>query len=352
VRLQTTAAVLLAAAVLVPDTALAEKKSVALPEIANGTVAPRVVYLENPRFPPFTTEGLRQVLSAAAGLVKDHFGIKVVLPKQIDVRPIDKVFAELARRAPRWLKRKVGDFRNDRVDWNAVRKNLIKQIEKQKDPLEKQIAFARPYLSTPVQRAEVASFARAVAATFRDRLAHWTTATLADGHPIIGRVPGRPDLPLNEYMYWILLTRNGFPAEIILTNQLVASVEYIPTPVHTSIRGGISGGATEYNPDSKLGSSVWVSLFPYVSDDPQIVALRRGDRYSRAQALAYAGAMLAHEMGHQLLHVGHPWSNPACVMRPAEVLDFAAWVKKFDAAGCRLGSSAAMKPGAIRIPVW
>jgi hypothetical protein len=39
-------------------------------------------------------------------------------------------------------------------------------------------------------------------------------------------------------------------------------------------------------------------------------------------------------------------------MRPAEVFDFASWVKKFAAKKCRVESSLAMTPGALKIPVW
>ncbi len=203
-----------------------------------------------------------------------------------------------------------------------------------------------------METGDLRSFSRAVADTFKARLTHWTIAKLDDGHPVIGLDPGRPDLPLNEYLNWALLAKRGIDAEIIITNQLVASVEYIPTPVHTSIRGGISGGSTEYNPLSRVGSSVWISLFPYLSDDRQIRELQNGDIYTQEEALFYAGTMLAHEMGHQLLHLGHPWSNDACVMRPAEALNFASWVNKLDAAQCRIDSSPAMKPGTLKIPVW
>lgn len=335
-----------------PFPALSRERRVPLPDLTDGAIAPRVLYLENSRFPAVTRQELRRVLRAAARLVQAHFGVSMRLPERIAVHPIDAAFHDLVENAPFRMKRMIGDFRNGRVDWQRVEDSLIAQIAKQQDPLEEQIAFARPYLLHPLEREDRASFARAVVETFRARLSHWTRARLPDGHPVIGRVPGRPDLPLNEYLYWSLMAKRGVEAEIVLTNQLVASVEYVSLPVHSSIRGGISGGATEYNPASAFGSSVWVSLFPYLSDDPQIRALRGGARYSREQAFDYAGAMLAHEMGHQLLHLGHPWSNPACPMRPAEALDFAAWVGKFDAEKCPVGSSPAMRPGAIAIPVW
>ena len=352
--LRMTLAVLIFASgiVILPPPLIAGQRFVALPKIENNTVAPRILYIENPRFPSVSEKELRKIVRAAATFVKAHFAITVEIPKQIAVRKIDKVFADLDGTEPTGFKRLIGDFRNGNVDWRTVRKNLIQEIEKQKDPLSKQIEFARPYLSKPLKWETLASFAEAVMETFKERLNHWTVAKLQDGNPMIGTVPGRPELPINEYLYWTLMAKRGIQAEIILTNQLVASVEYIPVPVHTSIRGGVTGGSTEFNPLSKFGSSVWVSIFPYFSDDPQIIKFRNGDTYNRDEALSYAGAMLAHEMGHQLLQLGHPWSNPACVMRPAEMLDFAAWVKKFDASKCQIGSSAAMKTGTTKAPIW
>ena len=282
----TLAALLLASElVLQPHSSFAEQKFVPLPKIENNTVAPRIIYIENPRFPRVGTEDLRKVVNAAA-LVEAHFGIKVERPSHILVLIIDDVFTELVENQPPKFGHFIGDFRNGKVAWELVRESLEKQIRKQKDPLAKQIEFARPYLTQAVEGEDPVSFSRAVMETFKARLSHWTVARLADGHPVIGNVPGRPDLPFNEYGYWTLMAKQGIDAEIVFTNQLVASVEYIPIPVHTSIRGGITGGSTEYNPSSRLGSSVWVSLFPYLSDDPQIVEYRNGDTYTRDEALA------------------------------------------------------------------
>jgi len=351
-RLPLAALVLATGMGFLPHLSFAEPSFVALPKIENNTVAPRIIYIENPRFPRVATDDLRKVVQAAAALVEEHFGIKVESPNHIPVLDIDDVFAKLVGNKPPNFDTLIGDFRNGKVDWEIVRDNLVKQIEKQKDPLARQIEFARPYLIQPLEREDLDSFSRAVVETFKARLSHWTVARLQDGHPVIGQVPGRPDLPFIEYGYWALMAKQGIDAEIVLTNQLVASVEYMAIPVHTSIRGGISGGSTEYNPSSRFGSSVWVSLFPYLSDDPHIREYRNGDTYTRDEALSYAGAMLAHEMGHQLLQLGHPWSNEACLMRPAEALDFASWVNKFDAKKCQIDSNPAMKPGTTKAPIW
>ncbi|GAB6054364.1 hypothetical protein JCM17960_31840 [Magnetospira thiophila] len=332
--------------------AQAEEKIVALPDIVDRQVSIRVLYVENPRFPKVSQAELRFVMDRAAKLVDEHFGIRVDLPETIPTISIDGLFTRLVAEKPDFLDGLIGDFRHGAVDWAAVRDSLVEQIGKQTDPLDKQIAFARPHLIRPPVEDSLDAFADAVIDTFKARLAHWTSATLEDGHPVVGAVPGRPDLPLNEYGYWSLMARQGVPAEVVLTNQLVASVEYMSIPVHTSIRGGITGGSTEYNPQSRLGASVWVTLFPYLSEDQLIRELRNGDSYGREAALSYAGAMVAHEMGHQLLQLGHPWANEACVMRPAEVLDFAAWVARFDAPRCKIGSSAAMTPGVDKAPIW
>ena len=56
------------------------------------------------------------------------------------------------------VKKLIGDFCRGNVDWRTVREQLIKQIKKQKDPLSKQIKFARPYLSEHLIKEDLASF--------------------------------------------------------------------------------------------------------------------------------------------------------------------------------------------------
>lgn len=311
-----------------------------------------MIYIENPRFPKVEMQDLWKVLQSAADLVQENFGVSVKQPSDIQILNIDDVFVHVVKEKGADFDDSIGDFRNGNVDWEEIRKFLVEKIKSEKDPLSDQIEFARPYLLRPLDEETLDGFSNAVIDTFKTRLAHWIVAQLEDGHPVIGRVPGRPDLPHNEYNYWALMAKLGIDAEVILTNQLVTSVEYVPIPVHSSIRGGITGGSTEYNPSSRLGSSVWVSLFPYLSGDKQIVELRGGDTYSREEALSYAGVMLAHEMGHQIFQLGHPWSNPACLMRPAEALDFASWVDRLDAKACQIGSSPAMMPGTAKAPIW
>ena len=335
-----------------PEIPLADSRVVALPSIEDSTISPRIVYIENPRFPQVTDAELKTIVQTAAGLVKEHFGITLEIPSSIKSSDIDELFSDLVPQAPEEFEGLIGDFRTGEVDWAYVNELLIEQIRSHGDSLDDQIAFAAPYLTSSPSSNSVDEFADAVVDTFRTRLSYWTTATLEDGYPIIGRVSGREDLPLNEYGYWTLMAKLGVEAEIVLTNQFIASVEYIPTPIHTAIRGGITGGSTEYNPASRYGASVWMSIAPFLMDDGQVTDLREGKKYTRDDALRYAGVLLAHEIGHLILHLGHPWSNEACLMRPAEVLDFEAWAEKLDADKCLIGSDAEMTPGVLKIPVW
>lgn len=333
------------------NTALAASETVPLPVITNKAISPRVIYVENPRFPKVTDAELKFILQTAAELVKSHFDVKIVPPTSIKTSQIDDVFPAVVSQAPEGFEGLMGDFQTGNVDWPTVRELLIEQINSY-GALEDQIAFASPHLiSQPVSKT-VDAFADAVIETFKTRLEYWTTAKLADGNPIIGKVPGLPDLRGNEYGYWTLMAKLGVEAEIVLTNQLIASVEYIPTPVHTAIRGGITGGSTEYNPASQFGASVWMSIAPFFLDDAQVRSLRQGETYSRKDALRYAGILLAHELGHLVLHLGHPWSNTSCLMRPAEVLDFAAWEKHLNPEECPVGFDQEMTIGVLGIPVW
>ncbi len=79
-----------------PHPVLAKPNFVALPKIENSTVTPRIVYIENPRFPRVATDELWKAVQAAASLVEEHFGIKVENPSHIPVLDIDDVFAEAA----------------------------------------------------------------------------------------------------------------------------------------------------------------------------------------------------------------------------------------------------------------
>ena len=149
----------------------------------------------------------------------------------------------------------------------------------------------------------------------------------------------------HQWALWSFLGYGALPYEIVLTNQLVASAEYSGTSIHSALRGGVSVGATFPSAGAEVGSYVFLSTLVF---DDVLAGVRREGRYGE-QAPRLAGAYLAHELGHQLLHLGHPFANPYCVMTPARVFQFRAWFDSIDAERCALGSLPAMQPGAIEL---
>jgi hypothetical protein len=146
----------------------------------------------------------------------------------------------------------------------------------------------------------------------------------------------------------------GFPLpyEVIVTNQLIASVEYANNSVHSALRGGITNGFTTPNPQSRYKTTAIVSTYPFIAEDAAIRALRAGESYGRPDALRYAGVLLAHEIGHQLWHLGHPYGRTACVMAPTPLLHFRRWVEGLMPADCPLAQEGPMKPGFTKIYGW
>ncbi len=71
--------------------------------------------------------------------------------------------------------------------------------------------------------------------------------------------------------------------------------------------------------------------------------------YSEQQIINYSAALLTHELGHLLLHLGHPFGDKHCIMSPTVMLNYRQWYDNLDAGQCAIGSSAAMTPGAAKI---
>ena len=187
--------------------ATASEQAVPLPTLEDDRFVPKVVYLENPRFPSLTPDEVSAVMGEAARLVRDHFGIEVVVPDHIPTVHIDEIFSRLLGKEPDGFKDMIGDFRGGRVDWSFMQDSLVEQINKQKTPLKDQIAYAQPHLNAEIREESAEALAAAVVETFKTRLSYWITAKAQDGHPVIGTVPGRADLPLNGYGYWSLMAR-------------------------------------------------------------------------------------------------------------------------------------------------
>ena len=328
--------------VLVLLAACSRDNQVPLPKLPDGSIELRVVYLFNPRFPSVSPEEVRAVLDSAADTVKKHFGraVRFTVP---EVRPIETYFQKIDARARARADSFIFDFKRGKGDLRRLRKGFQHDLRETGDDLNAMIAYAQPHLVTPVKGQSYEALVDALMETQLARLKDLTAQRAADGRPVID------DRPFNEFVYWNLMAAIGVPYEIILTNQLLASVEYSENSVHSAVRGGVTNGVTAGNPASRYKASAIASVYSFISEDAVIKVLREGETYARRDALRFAGVLLAHEIGHQLWHLGHPYGRRECVMNPTPLLHFKRWVEALAPAECPFSKEGAMKPGFAKI---
>ncbi len=305
----------------------------------------RVVHLVNPRLPRMNAEQLQLLLATARAAAMEHFGREVVF-SDVKERSINDLFDldRLSARAKRDLAQAVFDFKSGKGDVARMARTFAQEMEKEKLDLDEVIAFAAPYLESPPRARSYEAIAEALVRTQLSRLAAWKDARSRAGEAVLD------DSPYNEFAYWLALLDASYPAEVILTNQLIASAEFADNSVHSAIRGGVTNGLTTSNPVARFLTTSVASTYPMMGDDPTVRQLRGKETYEPEDAARYAGLLLAHELGHQLFHYGHPYAVKACVMNPPPLLHFRAWARGLSAAACRNAHPPAMAPGTAKIP--
>lgn len=316
--------------------------AVPLPKLPEGTLELRVVHLVNPRFPALSGEEVQTLLDAAGAAVKAHFGRELRFTPP-DVRPIETYFDKIDAATRARLAQGIYDFKRGKGDLARLKEGFEQDLRETRDDLDAMIAYAQPHLTTPVKARSYAALADALIATQLARLENLTVQRASDGRPVLDAQP------FNEYVYWDAMAGTRLPYEVVITNQLIASVEYAGNSVHSALRGGISNGITVANPASRYKTTAIVSVYPFVSEDAVIKALRDGESYARRDALRLAGVLLAHEIGHMLWHLGHPYGRTACIMSPTPLLHFRRWAQALDPAQCPMAAEGPMKPGFAKI---
>ena len=316
--------------------------AVPLPKLPAGMIELRVVYLVNPRFPSFSAEELRVLLDSAAETVRAHFRRDVQFSVPV-AQPIERYFQKLDDRTREGADEWIYDFKRGKADLKRLRKGFEKDLRETGDDLDAMIAYAWPHLVGPLKGRSYEALVDALIETQLARLADLRDQRASDGQPVLDAQP------FNEYVYWDMMAHARLPYEVVLTNQLIASVEYAGNSVHSALRGGVTNGLTVANPASRYKSTAITSVYPFISEDAVTKALRGGESYTRQDALRVAGVLLAHEIGHQLWHLGHPYGRTACVMSPPPLLHFRRWVEALAPADCPFSKEGAMKPGFAKI---
>jgi len=316
------------------------QRTVPLPQLPSGPVELRVAHVINPRLPRMNDGQLQILLNAVRETSRQHFGVELVFSplKEMEIEELFRIIPEERRRE---ALAHAYDFKGPGGDPAKLAADFGQGLRDEGGALPAMIGYVRPYLGKlPEQSYE--SLGRALVDLQLERIKRWQAVPALDGGPAIDTTP------YNEYNYWNLLGYGDLPFELVITNQIIASVEDVDPSIHTSIRGGYNNGLTTYSRSSRYGSySVW-STFAFTTDDPWVREMRGGETFNPVEAARLAGIGAAHELGHELFHFLHPYDNPACVMNPVPMFSYRAWAEKLSPRDCPIGSSPAMTPGAFR----
>ncbi len=300
----------------------------------------RVAYLVNPRLPRMTNAQMEVLLAATRNTARAHFGVdlRFALVQEI---PIATLFERIPAKRRSTAFEQVYDFKTGKGDPDRLATAFGKEFKASGEPLAELIAYTRNHTGK-LKEESYEALGAALSALQLSRIERWKNIKALDGGPAIDA------LPYNEFTMWIALGYADVPFELVLTNQLIASVEYVFPAVHSAIRGGYSNGVTTYSTSSRFKTmSVW-STFAFTSDDKWVKQMRDGESYNADEAARLAGISAAHEIGHQLFHFVHPFGQNACVMNPVPMFAYRAWAEKLSAKDCPIGSSPAMRPGAYK----
>lgn len=308
-----------------------------LPSLGTQPLEMRVAHVINPRLPRMSDTQVQQLLQATAQASWEHFGLRIVFSPPVEL-PISQAFAGIPERFMTLAKRDQYNFQSLFSSKSSLEKAFGKGLEQQGESLEDMALFAQKK-GIKLNAKNFQSLGEDVAKLQLERIAQWTQLKALDGKSVID------DQPYHQYTVWNHLGYASMPYELIITNQIIASVEYVQPTIHSAMRGGYTNGITSFNRSARWGThSVW-STFAFTQNDAEWLRKREGEAYSPDEAARLAGLAATHEIGHQLLHLIHPFGQKGCIMDPVPLFAYRAWADKLSAQDCPMGSSKAMTPG-------
>ena len=305
----------------------------------------RVVYVENSRFKSLTDKQLKKILNKTAELVLEHLNVQLMLEQQKKIS-IQSLFEYLPSVVKKHQSHKIISIENKKdglAAFNKVRESISLQIKQGVNSQQSIIDYAKPYLVDKNEINNVGDLTSELAKTIIQRYQFWLQQVANDAKPILDASP------YNQWIYWDSLGYGALPYDVIITNQLVASIEENGMPVHTSLRGGITGGSMTYNKNSKLGGFVFVSAFQIINDNQLMSYLREDETYTEEQKINYIAATITHELGHLLFHYAHPFNAQSCIMNPTPMLHYRKWFEELDNKACNALNSPMQQQGAAAL---
>ena len=282
---------------------------------------------------------LRIILASAQLAAWKNFGVNLEFT-DVPETGVEQLFSLIPPAVMKQRTSSIYDFKSGTGDKSKLAEGINTTLTERKTKLADALAFAAPYLpGTPPK--DLGELSESLSNVMLERLDQWRQIKALDGAPVLDAAP------YNEWVYWDTLGYGDLPYDLVITNQFIVSAEYYGVDIHSALRGGVTVGTTSYSRNSKFGSYIFMSTFPFLDNSESTVRMRGGERYSEEDAAELAGAYLAHEIGHLLFQFGHPFGQKACVMNPASMLRFREWFEQVNSAECPLGSRPEMTPGAI-----
>ena len=302
----------------------------------------RVVYVENSRFKSLSDDQIKSILIKTTELVAEHFSVEVKFEqkKKINVQSLFEYLPFAAKNNQSKKIISITDEQDAFKYFNKIRDSIALQIKHGASSEQSVIDYAMPYLVEKNAINSLDELTAELARTIIQRYQFWLGQLANDGKPVLD------GSPYNQWIYWDSLGYGALPYEIVITNQLVASIEENGMPVHTCLRGGITGGNMTFNKDSELEGFVFVSAFQIINDNKLMSFLRDDKTYTEEQSLNYIAATLTHELGHLIFHYAHPFNAQSCIMNPTPLLQYRQWFDQLDVEACNRLNSPMQQPGA------
>lgn len=306
------------------------------------TVELSVAYVINPRFNGLSRKELDTLLKKTSDSVKKHFGLNVSFKTPVQLS-IEQFFNYL----PDSVKQSRASAIVDPVAISAedtynLKAGIFNTLKDYGYNTQQIIEFAKPYLIRPLASQDLEGLSSALTDTLLTRLKYWYELKADDGQAVLN---GKP---YNEWVWWDSIGYGNMPYDVVITNQLVASAELYDMDVHSSIRGGITGGTTSFSGDSTYYTYTFITVYHLLNDYELLQTLRNDTTYTEDEITTFAATLLTHELGHLLLHLGHPFGQTACVMSPAPLLKYREWHDGLNPDACKINSNPDMTPGRIK----
>ncbi len=303
-----------------------------------------VTQVTNPRFKSLTKQQILHSLAKAQKTIYQHFAIQVefeLLPQQ----SIKSLFKNISKQIKTVKQTQNINFKDgiSQAEFNNIKQSIKTLLMNRPTSLEVLYQYAKPYLINKIQVLSYDTLSKELTNTLASNIMLWRDKKAKDGLPVID------NMPYNEWIWWDAMGYGNLATDLIITNQLVASVENYEMDIHTALRGGINNGTTTFSQTSQFKSYAFVSTYPIINNAPHLQKLRNEKRVSQQDISTYLSLIITHEVGHLLFHYGHPYGKKECIMSPMPLINYKNWLADINIKKCQKGDNKSMQKGSVKL---